>query len=81
MLIHEGGADSGHYYSYTYDFQAAKWRKYNDINITEEVEENVLKEGKGNFAASAYYLVYAQKEVLVPHEEEGQKLLYKLSSE
>lgn len=71
LLIHEGGADSGHYYSYTYDFQAAKWRKYNDINITEEVEENVLKEGKGNFAASAYYLVYAQKDVLVPHEEDG----------
>ena len=39
MLIHEGGADSGHYYSYTYDFQSGKWRKYNDINISEEVEE------------------------------------------
>jgi len=34
LLIHEGGADSGHYYSYTYDHQAQKWRKYNDINIT-----------------------------------------------
>lgn len=43
ILIHEGGADSGHYYSYTYDHQLKKWRKYNDINITEEVEEQVLK--------------------------------------
>jgi ubiquitin carboxyl-terminal hydrolase 25/28 len=35
LLIHEGGADSGHYYSYTFDLQAKKWRKYNDINISE----------------------------------------------
>jgi ubiquitin carboxyl-terminal hydrolase 25/28 len=37
ILIHEGSADSGHYYSYTYDIQSKTWRKYNDINITEEV--------------------------------------------
>lgn len=35
LLIHEGSADTGHYYSYTYDLQAKKWRKYNDINVTE----------------------------------------------
>lgn len=79
LLIHEGGADSGHYYSYTYDFQASKWRKYNDINITEETQEQVFREGKGLNVTSAYYLVYAQKEVLVP--EQGEKLLYKLSTE
>lgn len=67
LLIHEGGADSGHYYSYLFDHQNKKWRKYNDINITEEVEEQVLKEAKGINATSAYYLVYAQKEVLIPH--------------
>ena len=38
-----------------------------------------MREGKGVNAASAYYLVYAQKDVLVPLE--GDKLLYKLSSE
>lgn len=81
LLIHEGGADSGHYYSYTFDFQANKWRKYNDINITEETEEQVLKEGKGGSAASAYYLVYAQKEVLVPPEAELPKLAYRMSNE
>jgi ubiquitin carboxyl-terminal hydrolase 25/28 len=67
LLIHEGGADSGHYYSYTYDFEGKKWRKYNDINITEEIEEQVLREAKGVNATSAYYLVYAQKDVLIPH--------------
>lgn len=34
-MIHEGGADSGHYYSYIYDHSHSKWRKYNDLNITE----------------------------------------------
>jgi ubiquitin carboxyl-terminal hydrolase 25 len=81
LLIHEGGADSGHYYSYTYDFQNSKWRKYNDINITEEAEEQVLKEGKGGSVASAYYLVYAQKDVLVPPEAGLPKLAYKTSNE
>jgi ubiquitin carboxyl-terminal hydrolase 25/28 len=34
ILIHEGQADSGHYYSYSFD--GAVWRKYNDSNVTEE---------------------------------------------
>lgn len=80
MLIHEGSADSGHYYSYLFDPQEKKWRKYNDLNITEEVEEQVLKEGKGVNATSAYYLVYAQNEVLLPADMEGPKLTYFLSN-
>ena len=35
ILIHEGSADSGHYYSFIYDFDGKSWKKYNDINITE----------------------------------------------
>lgn len=34
ILIHEGSADSGHYYSYTYDIINKNWKKYNDINIS-----------------------------------------------
>lgn len=81
LLIHEGGADSGHYYSYTYDHQNNKWRKYNDINITEEAEEQVLKEAKGINMTSAYYLVYSQKEVLLPTGLDQPKLSYKMSNE
>lgn len=43
ILIHEGSADSGHYYSYTYDIKSKVWRKYNDINISEEAEGQVIK--------------------------------------
>ena len=34
ILIHEGQADSGHYYSYSFDGNV--WRKYNDSNVSEE---------------------------------------------
>lgn len=43
ILVHEGSADSGHYYSYTYDIGSKTWRKYNDINISEEAEAQVMK--------------------------------------
>ena len=62
ILIHEGGAESGHYYSYSYDLDAKTWRKYNDINVSEEEEEQVMKLARGTGVASAYYLVYTQLE-------------------
>lgn len=61
ILIHEGVADSGHYYSYSYDSEAKVWRKYNDINVTEEEEEQVMKLARGSGVTSAYYLVYTQR--------------------
>jgi ubiquitin carboxyl-terminal hydrolase 25/28 len=81
LLIHEGSADTGHYYSYTYDLLAKKWRKYNDINVTEEGEEQVLREGKGLNAASAYYLVYAQSDVLLPEDPKRPRLSYRTSND
>ena len=68
ILIHEGSAETGHYYSYTYDINSKVWRKYNDINISEEVEPQVMKEARGINYTSAYYLVYAQDIVLQPKE-------------
>lgn len=64
ILIHEGSADSGHYYSYIYEIQNKKWRKFNDINISEEAEPQIIKEAQGVNYTSAYYLVYAQEEVI-----------------
>lgn len=68
ILIHEGRADSGHYYSYTYDIKAKTWRKYNDINISEESETQVLTEARGLNFTSAYYLVYSQEGSLIPKD-------------
>eukprot|EP01022_Parablepharisma_sp_SALTPOND_P023425 TRINITY_DN494_c0_g1_i1.p1 TRINITY_DN494_c0_g1~~TRINITY_DN494_c0_g1_i1.p1 ORF type:complete len:1152 (+),score=161.70 TRINITY_DN494_c0_g1_i1:3596-7051(+) len=60
IIIHAGQADSGHYYAFIYDFEQNKWRKYNDIQVTEVDEEEVFKTsiGEDNSAASAYCLVY-----------------------
>jgi hypothetical protein len=41
----------------------------------------VLRDGKGIHATSAYYLVYAQKEVLAPRDQKMEKLKYLLSNE
>jgi len=49
ILMHDGQADSGHYFAYIYDFEKNLWRKYNDQSISEESEENVLKEAYGFF--------------------------------
>lgn len=68
ILIHEGRADSGHYYSYTYDIQSKTWRKYNDINISEESAAQVLAEARGINYTSAYYLVYSQQGSLIPSD-------------
>jgi hypothetical protein len=33
----------GHYYSYIYDVESDIWRKYNDINISDESPEKVFQ--------------------------------------
>lgn len=79
IMIHEGQAESGHYYSYTIDREKGIWRKYNDINVSEEAEEQVLKEAKGLNLASAYCLVYVKLDLDLP---KGKTLRsYKLSTE
>jgi ubiquitin carboxyl-terminal hydrolase 25/28 len=64
ILIHEGSAEMGHYYSYVFDIETNSWKKYNDINISDESPEQVFKEAKGHNVTSAYYLVYVLKDVL-----------------
>jgi len=62
ILIHDGNASSGHYYAFIYDHHQKLWRKYNDIRVTEESEETVIKESVGGKGwASAYWLVYVNE--------------------
>eukprot|EP00358_Blepharisma_japonicum_P004571 CAMPEP_0202953250 /NCGR_PEP_ID=MMETSP1395-20130829/44478_1 /ASSEMBLY_ACC=CAM_ASM_000871 /TAXON_ID=5961 /ORGANISM="Blepharisma japonicum, Strain Stock R1072" /LENGTH=152 /DNA_ID=CAMNT_0049666167 /DNA_START=73 /DNA_END=528 /DNA_ORIENTATION=+ len=42
ILIHEGGAEGGHYYSFIYDSERGIWRKYSDIQVTEISEDEVM---------------------------------------
>ena len=64
ILIHDGNVNSGHYYAYIYDRAQKKWRKYNDIRITEVTEEEVFKDSNGGWGwASAYWLVYIDDKI------------------
>lgn len=65
IVIHDGKGNYGHYYAFIFDRKAEKWYRFNDYKITEESEENVLKEGYGdpNSKASAYCLIYINNEI------------------
>lgn len=48
ICVHDGTADQGHYFSYIYDRSQKKWRKYNDINITDVTEDEVFTNAQGS---------------------------------
>lgn len=61
MLVHEGQAISGHYWSYVYNRQSKRWLKFNDICVSEASWAEVVRESEGGSGtASAYCLIYVQ---------------------
>ena len=61
ILIHEGTAESGHYYSFIYDRKQDVWWRFSDINVSIEIEEVVFREAFGGQVASrktAHSLIY-----------------------
>ena len=60
ICIHDGNAQSGHYFAFIYDRFQKKWRKFNDIRVTEVPEEEVFKSANGGDSShqSAYWVVY-----------------------
>lgn len=60
ILIHDGLAENGHYYSYIYDRTRKCWWQYNDHRTSQVDEEQVMKEALGDSSAykSACNLVY-----------------------
>lgn len=64
ICVHDGNANSGHYYSFIYDRFNKKWRKYNDIRVTDVEEADVFKESEGgNSWQTAQWLVYIDEEL------------------
>jgi ubiquitin carboxyl-terminal hydrolase 25/28 len=47
ILVHDGNAESGHYYTFIFDRVSEKWWRYNDFQVSEETEENVFAESFG----------------------------------
>lgn len=81
VIIHDGQADSGHYYSFIQDISTKKWWRYNDIQVSEETEENVFKEALGGWGkASAYSLLYVKEETAIPPSAKGKPLRLHLNS-
>lgn len=64
ILVHDGLAGGGHYYTFIYDNVDQIWRRYNDHQVTIESEDVVLKEalgGQKNSCKAAYMLVYVNE--------------------
>ena len=59
ILVHEGQANGGHYWSYIFDSAKGVWRKFNDVTVTETTWDEVQRESIGGYRnTSAYCLVY-----------------------
>ena len=55
-------AGSGHYYSFIREVETNTWKRYNDIQVTDEKEDVVMKEAFGGYNnANAYCLVYSNQ--------------------
>lgn len=63
ICIHDGTAESGHYYSYIKDHNQDVWRQYNDHRVSQVEEAQVLEEATGGgVSKSAYWVVYISEQ-------------------
>ena len=60
ILIHDGEANSGHYYSFVYDRKQDVWWRFNDHTVELEDEKTVMSEAIGSEGSkkTAYCLIY-----------------------
>eukprot|EP00347_Sterkiella_histriomuscorum_P010153 403377401 len=79
IMIHQGFADSGHYYSYIYDRKNHSWWKFNDHSVSQESEQVVLEEAYGgqNQSKTAYSLIYINEKIAAQLEKVSIIDLYK----
>jgi ubiquitin carboxyl-terminal hydrolase 25/28 len=47
ILIHDGLAENGHYYTYIYDRRIKQWWQMNDHKVSLVAEELVMKDALG----------------------------------
>jgi len=66
VLMHRGGADSGHYWALVRDFECNRWLSFNDVTVSTVTVEEVLSSGagEGQTDTNASFLVYARRGML-----------------
>ena len=64
IMIHDGVAENGHYYTYIYDRVKKMWWKLNDHRVSMETEEVVFSDALGGEGyKSACNMVYMSKHI------------------
>lgn len=64
ILVHDGVAESGHYYAFVYDRKSQYWYRFNDHSVSVEDEKVVMKEAFGGSGyACAYGLIYINQDI------------------
>jgi len=59
ILVHDGSAESGHYYAFIFDRAEGLWYRFNDYRVTVECENVVFEESFGGVRNScAYGIIY-----------------------
>jgi len=62
VCIHDGSAESGHYYTLIKEHTTNIWRKFNDIKVETIAEKDVFENANGGFGQkTAFWVVYLSK--------------------
>jgi len=62
ICVHDGSAEGGHFFTFIKDHRHNKWRKFNDMRITEVDESDVLTQANGGQGATtAFWVIYLSK--------------------
>lgn len=62
ICVHDGGAQSGHYYTFIKDHYQNVWRKFNDIKVDIVSEQDVFEQANGGQGhKTAFWVVYLSR--------------------
>lgn len=65
ICVHEGSAESGHYYTFIKDQYSGNWLQFNDFKVSWVDEKTVFEVSDGGYGvASAYWVVYQSAETI-----------------
>jgi ubiquitin carboxyl-terminal hydrolase 25/28 len=64
ICVHDGNAQSGHYYAFIRDRFNNRWLKFNDYRVTEVSEDDVFRESNGGHSwMTAYWVIYVSDQM------------------